>query len=538
MDPIVIIGSGASGVHFALTVLEKGYPVVMLDVGHRAPDPVNPEDDFASLKSNLPDPVEYFLGADYRALILPGHDGEYYGFPPSKSHVFRPHADFRYTADGFSPLLSFAAGGLAEAWTGGCYPFHPREMGAFPFEFRELEPCYATVARRIGISGVADDLVPFFPHHDGLLEPLDLDEHSAMLLAAYGNARPHLNGRLRCYLGRSRVAVLSQALRDRKPCSYLGRCLWGCPSRSFYTPSLTLEECRRYPNFQYLDGVYAGHFRFSLGGRITSLVASPLPGGQTREFPVGTLVLAAGALSSSKILLESIYRDSGELVPLRGLMDNRQVLMPFLNWRMLGRPYHPKNYQYHQLAIAVDAADPMDYTHGLLTTLKTALVHPIIQSIPFDLGTGVSVFRNIHAALGLVNINLSDSPRDDNYVALEPAAGGAPGRSRLVIQYRPAPEEPARLRRAKKTFRKALAKLGCLAPSAMNHVRPMGASVHYAGTVPMSATPRRLSSSPECRSHDFENLYLVDGSTFPALPAKNLTFTLMANAVRVAQAAF
>ena len=38
MDRIVIVGSGASGVHFALSVLQKGYDVVMLDVGRAAAD--------------------------------------------------------------------------------------------------------------------------------------------------------------------------------------------------------------------------------------------------------------------------------------------------------------------------------------------------------------------------------------------------------------------------------------------------------------------------------------------------------------------
>ena len=39
-------------------------------------------------------------------------------------------------------------------------------------------------------------------------------------------------------------------------------------------------------------------------------------------------------------------------------------------------------------------------------------------------------------------------------------------------------------------------------------------------------------------SSDIENLYFADGSTFPDLPAKNLTFTLMANASRIAEEAF
>jgi choline dehydrogenase-like flavoprotein len=43
-----------------------------------------------------------------------------------------------------------------------------------------------------------------------------------------------------------------------------------------------------------------------------------------------------------------------------------------------------------------------------------------------------------------------------------------------------------------------------------------------------------LTVSPQGRSHDFSNLYIVDGSVIPALPAKNITFTLMANAARIA----
>ena len=35
-----------------------------------------------------------------------------------------------------------------------------------------------------------------------------------------------------------------------------------------------------------------------------------------------------------------------------------------------------------------------------------------------------------------------------------------------------------------------------------------------------------------------DGVWLVDGSGFPSLPAKNLTFTLMANASRIAEEAF
>ena len=54
----------------------------------------------------------------------------------------------------------------------------------------------------------------------------------------------------------------------------------------------------------------------------------------------------------------------------------------------------------------------------------------------------------------------------------------------------------------------------------------------------MSTKKIMHTSSKYCQSHDFDNLYIVDGTTFPFLPAKNITFTLMANAIRVADGAF
>jgi choline dehydrogenase-like flavoprotein len=107
-----------------------------------------------------------------------------------------------------------------------------------------------------------------------------------------------------------------------------------------------------------------------------------------------------------------------------------------------------------------------------------------------------------------------------------------------VIKYTPVGDEKILLQQAIRKARKALGKLGCVAPPQMIHVRPMGASAHYSGTIPMSEKKASLTTSPQCQSHDFDNLFIVDGTTFPFLPAKNLTFTLMANAVRVAECAF
>ncbi len=54
----------------------------------------------------------------------------------------------------------------------------------------------------------------------------------------------------------------------------------------------------------------------------------------------------------------------------------------------------------------------------------------------------------------------------------------------------------------------------------------------------MASEGDALTATTDGASRAFGNVLLADGLTFPSLPAKNLTFTLMANATRIAEEAF
>ena len=536
MADFTIVGSGATGVHFALSVLQRGYSVEMLDIGWVPDAPVNPGENYTQLKHSLDDPCAYFLGERFEGVVLPGSGGEFYGIPPSKNYVLKSVPQFRLDSDNFAPAVSFARGGLAEAWTAGCYPFNDHELEDFPFNYADIGPYYNEIAARIGINGAVDDLSDFIPIHDGLQTPLRMDEHSQLLLARYRSQRKFFRQKLDCRIGRSRYAVLSSEFRDRERCGYLGRCLWGCPSRSIYTPSVTLEECRSHRKFTYTNHQYVNYFQYDEEGRINRLMVESVDGKKHRKIDVNTLVLAAGTLSTARIFLESVYRGSGRRIRLPGLMDNRQVHMPFLNFSMIGRPIQSDSYQFNQLALGLETQLSKHYIHGLITTLKTSMIHPIVEKLPFDLKTSLHLFRNLHAALGLVNINFHDTRRDENHITLADETESA--HPKLRISYSSPDTEAETVKHALKRVRRALLRLGCFAPPGMVYVRPTGGGVHYAGTLPMSASSKTpWTTTPDCQSRDFDNLYIVDGSTYPFLPAKNITFTLMANAVRVADRA-
>ena len=59
---------------------------------------------------------------------------------------------------------------------------------------------------------------------------------------------------------------------------------------------------------------------------------------------------------------------------------------------------------------------------------------------------------------------------------------------------------------------------------------------HMCGTIVMGRDPATSVLDPTCRTHDLENLWVVDSSSFPSSAALNPALTIAANALRVATA--
>ena len=62
---------------------------------------------------------------------------------------------------------------------------------------------------------------------------------------------------------------------------------------------------------------------------------------------------------------------------------------------------------------------------------------------------------------------------------------------------------------------------------------PLSAVWHQVGTCKFGSDPKTTVLDLNCRTHDLNNLYVVDGSFFPSMGAVNPTLTIVANALRV-----
>jgi choline dehydrogenase-like flavoprotein len=118
-----------------------------------------------------------------------------------------------------------------------------------------------------------------------------------------------------------------------------------------------------------------------------------------------------------------------------------------------------------------------------------------------------------------------DLPRPENRVTI-----GADGRPKLSFR----PNNQRAHAALVEELRGLLARLGYWSPKIFAHATGAHNTTHQCGTLCFGTDPRTSVLDPFCRTHDVENLFVVDASFFPSSAAVNPGLTIIAQALRVA----
>jgi choline dehydrogenase-like flavoprotein len=116
-----------------------------------------------------------------------------------------------------------------------------------------------------------------------------------------------------------------------------------------------------------------------------------------------------------------------------------------------------------------------------------------------------------------------DLPDPDNRVVVD-------RKGRIHLHYRP--NNLAAHRRLVKETNRILKRLGFWI--VVKHSHGARNTTHQCGTIVFGTDPRQSVLDPYCRTHDVDNLFVVDASFFPSSAAVNPGLTIAAQAIRVA----
>jgi choline dehydrogenase-like flavoprotein len=256
--------------------------------------------------------------------------------------------------------------------------------------------------------------------------------------------------------------------------------------------------------------------------------------GAIERVSAATVVVSCGAINSAALLLRSACDTHPDgLANSSGLVGRRYMahlatMLEGVHWR--------KNADEFQKTLAINdfylAGSHAPYPLGQIQS--QGRTHAIMAKVTGDTwswrGIDMSFIPEwaydvwVSRATDWLAMT-EDLPDPENRVRLSPDG-------RIVLDYRP--NNTAAHARLVEELRAILFNLGYWSPRVFAHSAGAKNTTHQCGTLVFGTNPRRSVLDPFCRTHDVENLFVVDASFFPSSAAVNPGLTIAAQALRVA----
>ncbi|HWT04481.1 MAG TPA: hypothetical protein VN224_01885, partial [Xanthomonadales bacterium] len=477
--------------------------MTMLDIG--IDDPATrggiPAGTFTELRRSDAAQRRYFVGDHVSAEDLTGVRVGAQLTPPRQFIVSEAARLLPLAAESFAPLQTAALGGLGSGWGAGTYAYNDEELRAVGLPVADMLAGYADVANDIGISAEpSDDTGPEFVRFP-VQPPQPLDDNASALFASYGRRRAAAH-RLGLLLGRAPSAVLSRALdrdgssRDANPLDDMD--FYSDASRSVYRPRFTVEELAANPRFRYLGGALATEFRDD--GDTVEVRYREIAGGAQRALRARRLVLAAGAMATTRIVLRSLGAYDRD-VPI---LSNPYTYLPCVNLSMFGRPAADRRHSLAQLAGTL-RGERGDVDNVLLSVFsyRSLLLFKLVKEMPLPPRLGLVVARLLLSSLTVVGLHHPERRTPQKVMRLRHRGADEPV---LEVSYRPSAAEKAAVARNVRGAFRALTAIRCVPFGAIDPGN--GSSIHYAGGLTITDdTSDSLGTAASGRLHAAPRVY-------------------------------
>lgn len=520
----LVIGSGCSAAMVAQTLVQAGKEVTMLDVGARNPnyDKQVPNKDFVTLRQTDANQYRYLIGDKGSGLVW-GDIGKGAQITPPRKHMVQFVDKYLPIASkDFSPVESLGYGGLGISWGLQCWEYSDADLHAAGMDVDRMRGAYEVVAQRIGISGARDDAAQYTLANLRTLQPSPhMDRNHQLIFDKYQVHKNHLN-KQGFYLGRTPLALLSKNLHGRKKYAYRSMDFYDDNGHSAWRPWMTVDELRKHDNFTYVGGYLVTHFRERRSA--TEVHCLNVQDNTSAVFSCRRLVLATGALGSARIALRS-FEDKTTRLPL---LCNPYTYIPCLQPSLMGKGVESEKMGFAQLSLFLDPGKhDFDVSIASLYSYQSLMLFRIIRQAPLNFRDARLLMRYFVSGLEIMGVHHPDEPSDAKYLKLVKSKSSPTG-DMLRAQYKVSAKDQARFNARERKFMAAMRRMGTFALKRMNP--GYGSSIHYAGTLPWSNQDKLFTLDHSSRLHGTRSVYVADSSGFTYLPARGLTFSLLANA--------
>ena len=299
---------------------------------------------------------------------------------------------------------------------------------------------------------------------------------------------------------------------------------------------LCVEPALAHSNVTLRTNAYVERLETDATGRTVRNVVVRCDGAR-EEYSADVVVVSGGAINSAALLL----RSANDRHP-RGLANGSDVVgrhyMGHINSVLMALSLCP-NPTIFQKTLAVNdfylGTEEFPYPMGHISFVGKLDGETLSAGAP-AIAPGWTLDKMAEHSLDFW-LTSEDLPDPENRVTVDRDGG-------IVLSYRPNNEEGhLRLTASLKSLLKRQRKCGIhghdchqgllARPLFLGQRIPLAGVAHQNGTIRFGRDPKTSALDTNCKAHEVDNLYVVDGSFFPSSAAVNPALTIMANALRV-----
>jgi choline dehydrogenase-like flavoprotein len=511
----LIVGSGPAGVSAALTL--SGCGTVVIDSGESADSAFH----YDSLDDALSaGDIKSLLGTDWECLETisdPKHIHPKLRVSALRSAVngesfklYNSKNSYSLTSQG-----SYARGGMSSVWGGQLLRYTQTdldEVGGWPITADQLDPYYESLEKHIGISGSNDHMSAFLGNQTNLLPPSPLVPAAKLLLDRYHSLSDDAH-RMGMKMGRARLAILTESFRDYPKYKFNDTEFYSPAPAGLYSAKRTLDELISRNLVDYIPGLKVLKYREQ--SDFVEIEAAVAGFNEVRRIRARHLLLACGTIHTAKLVLQN------EQLLDRSLpfLDHPPTTIPFFLPAMFGKNIPASSFPI-QLIASLRESEATDFI--TFYQPSSLLWSDMLYDVPLPLNSARRLLQLVLPGMLIAQIWRQTRPTAENLLFIQndgsirvdyPTVAHFTGISQLLAGMRV---------------------LGAYSMKRLASPPEPGWGFHYAGTLPMRNKPGILQTYTDCRLWNSKRIRVIDGSVLPALPAKNHSLTIMANAARVA----
>ena len=342
-----------------------------------------------------------------------------------------------------------------------------------------------------------------------------------------------------------RTAQLSRYHRGRPPCHYCGSCGSGCDIGAFFSSiAVTLPDAAKTGKLTLLTDAVVREVVVDQEGRVRGVSYVDRKSKVERKVRAKVVVLAAGTLESTRILLNSVSRfhpegmanESGVLGHyLTDHFTAGQVIgvLPELVGSKIRNDDGKANGSYIPRYSNLGTRHPK-FIRGYAIMVKGGSnVFPGHADLIGGFGAGYKKrIKELHPAVVRIYARGEALQIFDSYVEIDKDVVDAWGIPVLKFHYKRTDNDYHMLDDAFQNLQELMHEAGAEVLSEDKSLSAPGRIIHEMGTTRMGDDPRTSVLNQYCQAHEISNLFVMDGGCWPSSACQNPTETILAIAWR------